>query len=89
MKRRKGDLWWVTPPAALGPGVIVIIIAVIVFSIFLYVQARYLEAILVTTIGIFLLCMVFCDLLGEILGSIRDLNDVLKGREKEDPKKPA
>ena len=89
MSKRKGDLWWVTPPAALGSGVIVIIIAVIVLSIFLYVNSRYLEAILVTTIGIFLLCMVFCDLLGEILGSIRDLNDVLRGREKEDTKKPA
>ena len=89
MKRRKGDLWWATPPAVLGLGGVMMIIGLAILIALYCTNGRYLEAILTTTIGILLFLLMVCDLLGEIIGSIRDLNDVLKGREKEDPKKPA
>ena len=84
MSKRTGDLWWVSPPKAVGPLVLVVMAVVAVLVIFFAATGRYLEAILATTAGVFLLCLAVLDVLGEILGSIRDLSGVLQGREKED-----
>jgi hypothetical protein len=84
MSKRIGDLWWVSPPKVVGPLVLFIMAVVVVLVIFFAVTGRYLEGILATTVGIFFLCLTVLDVLGEILGSIRDLRGVLQGREKED-----
>jgi len=84
MSKRTGDLWWVTPPGLVGPLVVAIAIACLALTIFFAATGRYLEAVLATTTGVFLLCLAILDVLGEILGSIRDLNGVLGGRQKED-----
>jgi hypothetical protein len=53
------------------------------------IHGRYLEAILSALCVIGFILFLSLDFLKEILESIRDLNDVLRGREKEDTKKPA
>ena len=89
MSKRTGDLWWVTPPGAVGPLVVVIAIVVLPLIFFLAATGRYLEAVLAATAGVFFLCLAILDVLGEILGSIRDLNGALGDREKEDTKRSA
>ena len=89
MSKRTGDLWWVTPPGTVGPLVVAIGIVGLALTIFLAATGRYLEAVLATTTVVLLLCLAILDVLGEILGSIRDLNGVLGGRQKEDTEQPA
>jgi len=84
MKKRKGDLWWVSPPELVGLLVVLISIVVLLLIGFFIYKGQYLEAILVSTAGCYLLGLALCDFLGEILGSIRDLNSVLKEQEKVD-----
>jgi uncharacterized protein YqgC (DUF456 family) len=83
MKKRTGDLWWVSPPAVVGPLVLAVALVGLGFVVFFAMTDRYLEAVLATTVGIFMLCLGVLDVLGEILGSIRDLGDKLGGKKKE------
>jgi energy-converting hydrogenase Eha subunit G len=83
MKKRTGDLWWVSPPAVVGPSVLAVVLVGLGFVVFFVMTDRYLEAVLATTAGIFMLCLGVLDVLGEILGSIRDLGDELGGKKKE------
>jgi hypothetical protein len=88
MRMRKRDL------SDLSAREWVLIMIVIVFGGMAYIfdfgiHGRYLEAILSALCVIGFILILSLGFLKEILGSIRDLNAVLKGREKEDPKKPA
>jgi len=89
MKRRTGDLWWVSPPGAVGPLVIALLLVVVAIVASLTMSGRYLEAVLAIAAGVFFLCLAILDVLGEILGSVRDLNAVLGGQKKEDTGRPA
>jgi len=89
MRKRTGDLWWVSPPGIVGPLVVAIFIVVLALIGLFAVTGRYLEAVLATTVGVFFLCLAILDVLGEILGSLRDLNGGLGGRKKEDTGQPA
>lgn len=89
MKKRTGDLWWVTPPGVVGPLAIAILIVVLAIVGVFAMSGRYLEAVLAIAAGIFFLCLAILDVLGEILGSVRDLNAVLGGQKKEDVGRPA
>ena len=89
MSKRTGDLWWVSPPSAVGPLVIVILIVGVVLVAWCAATGRYMEAVLTVGAGISLLCMAILDVLGEILGSIRDLDGHLAGRHNRDDERPA
>ena len=89
MSKRTGDLWWVSPPGIVGPLVIAIAIVGLVLVAFYVVSGRYSEAVLVTTGAVFFVCLAILDVLGEILGGIRDLKGVLGEREKGDTEQPA
>lgn len=72
MKKRSGDLWWVSPPAVVGPLVVGVTIVGALLVLFLARSGNYQGAILVTAGAIFFVCLAIADLLGEILGCLRD-----------------
>ena len=79
MSKRTGDLWWVSPPRVVGALVLAIFFAVAGLAIFLLTSGKIQEAVLTTALGIFLLCFAIVDLLGELVGSIRDLSGRVGG----------
>jgi hypothetical protein len=79
MSKRTGDLWWVTPPRLVGPLILVVFIAVAGLAISFVTSGEILEAVLTTTSGIFLLCVAILDLLGELVGGMRDLSGRMGG----------
>ena len=89
MRKRTGDLWWVSTQGIVGPLVVAIFIVVLALIGFFAGTGRYLEAVLAATAGVFFLCLAVLDVLGEILGNLRDLNGVLGGRKKEESGQPA
>jgi len=85
MSKRKGDLLSLLSKI----GLFLIVVGLIAYILEFSSQGRYLEAILCATVGIGIFLLFALGLLGEILGNIRDLNAVLRGREKEDTEHPA
>jgi hypothetical protein len=86
MSKREVNLW-----SYPGFGIFIglVVVCLITYIIEFCINGRYLEAILTATCGGVFFLFFALYFLGEILGSIRDLNDVLRGREKEDTEKPA